>query len=71
MKVYTAGSAEEKEVQIPSWVFGELIQLLDFEDQGENAFTYEDFCKHESWVELKRQTKGLFSNEVTTRYYYE
>jgi hypothetical protein len=71
MRVYTTGSTEEKEVQIPSWVFGELAQVLDFDDQSEHAFTYEDFQESEAWKELKRRTKGFFSNEVTTRYHYE
>jgi hypothetical protein len=75
MHVYAPGSIDEKEVQIPSWIFGELVMVLNFDDPGENAgenaYTYEDFCKGETWAELKRRTKGLFSNETLTQYYYE
>jgi hypothetical protein len=71
MHVYAPGSIDEKEVQIPSWVFGELVMVLNFDDQGENTYTYEDFCKSEAWAELKGRTKGLFSNETLTHYYYE
>jgi hypothetical protein len=75
MHVYAPGSIDEKEVQIPSWVFGELVMVLNFNDHGENArenaYTYEDFRKSEACAELKRRTKGLFSNETLTQYYYE
>jgi hypothetical protein len=72
MHVYAPGSIDEKEVQIPSWVFGELVMVLNFDDQGESAYTaYEDFCKSDAYAELKRKTKGLFSNETVTNYYYE
>jgi hypothetical protein len=71
MNVYAPGSVDEKEVQIPSWIFGELVMVLNFDDPGENVYAYEDFCKSEAWAELKRRTKGLFSNETLTQYYYE
>jgi hypothetical protein len=45
--------------------------VLNFDAQSETAYTYEDFCKSEAWTELKHRTKGLFSNETLTNYYYE
>jgi hypothetical protein len=72
MHVYATGSVDEKEVQIPSWVFGELVMVLNFDDQGDSAYTaYEAFRKSEAFTELKRRTKGLFSNETLTNYFYE
>jgi hypothetical protein len=68
MRVFGAGSSDETDIGIPSSVFGELVMLVDFDG---NMFTYEDFRQSEAWSELKRRTKGLFSNEVTTSYYYE
>lgn len=68
--VFATGSAEEKESRrTRSWAFGQLSLVLDFEDQGENAFTYDDFRKSEACAELKRRTKGLFSSETSTNYY--
>jgi hypothetical protein len=71
MHVYAPGSIDEKEVQIPSWVFGELVMVLNFDDRVEHSYTYADFCKSDACAELKRKTKGLFSNETVTNYYYE
>jgi hypothetical protein len=45
--------------------------VLNFDDRGESTYTYADFCKSEAAAELKRKTKGLFSNETVTNYYYE
>jgi hypothetical protein len=63
VEVYAKGDGNIPE-SLPRWVFGDLVQIIEFPA----AYQATEFQESKAFKEQQKMTGGLFSNVTTTSY---